>query len=98
MLPNQKKKKLLLLKSFYDFSLELISLRNNRISKTIKFKTENKILFKKLKNTTKRFTTVTNSSNDTSLFFSKYRPMFWADIYPVLTNSSLSSSIDFISG
>ena len=65
MLQNQKKKKLPLLKSFYDFSLELISLRNNRI---IKFKTENKILFKKLKNTTKRFSTVTNNSNDTSLF------------------------------
>ena len=76
MLQNQKKKKLPLLKSFYDFSLELISLRNNRIIKTIKFKTKNKILFKKLKNTTKRFPTVTNNSNDTSLFFSKYRPMF----------------------
>lgn len=95
MLQNQKKKKLPLLKSFYDFSLELISLRNNRIIKTIKFKTENKILFKKLKNTTKRFPTVTNNSNDTSLFFSKYRPMFWSDTYPVSTNSSLSSSIDF---
>jgi len=95
MLPNQKKKKLPLLKNFYDFSLELISLRSKRIIKTIKFKTENKNLFKKLKNTTKRFPTVTNKSNDTGLFFSKYRPMFWFDLYPVATNSSLSSSIDF---
>lgn len=95
MLLNQKKKKLLLLKSFYDFSLELISLHNIKIIKTTKFKTENKNFFKKLKNTYKRCPTITNKSNDTSLFFSKYRPMFWSDLYPVATNSSLSFSIDF---
>ena len=37
----------------------------------------------------------THTSNDTSLYFSKYRPLFWSESYPIITNSSLSTSIEF---
>lgn len=38
---------------------------------------------------------ICNRFNETGLYFSKYRQLFWSSIYPVSTNSSLSNSLEF---
>lgn len=53
------------------------------------------ILFKKNQKSLKSVSKVTCINNDTSLYFSKHRPLFWFESYPIMTNSSLSISIEF---
>ena len=51
--------------------------------------------FKLKKKVETKYPRLINKFNDTGLYFSKYRFLFWSEHYPVLTNSSLSTSLEF---